>query len=1166
MIFSRTTPHPKIVAVIRWLCVLGLAVWFSTGSVHAQPTPDGELQIGVITSIRQFWNLSAEERTRSHSYRIECDVLFYDAAWKNLWIHDGAEGAYAAVGATKLPVASGQRVVVTGTFEPPNQDLSLATATVLSARSSNVIPLAAVGSLFDAERFQNQLTTMEGLVVRQSRLDSEHLFLTLDSEGGTVFAYAIVDPTKTVPDFVDSTVRLRGVYVMAPSQGAKKSVIEMRVPGGDDITILNWLGSDPRFKIETSPIDALRNLPRENLVRVTGQVIAQEQGRFLRIRDETGQVDLLTGQIRTCAINERVEAIGFPGVEGSEWKLEQALFRSLSTPFALSPGTPNSVLRVSAQVLELTPDEAAAGRPVLLSGVVTWSHPDSPLMFVQDASGGICVSRGELKGRPRGIGQNIQIKGSTAMGAFAPIVVASEMVKIRDTMMPEARQVSLELAQTGVEEAQWVEMRGYLRKVEGDQAWTRLELTTAAGNFRAELPAGKDLTALEGSVIRIHGVCTAESNARRKLTGIKMLVPSAAYVQVEETAPEDLFAQPARLLANLGQFGTLRSFNRRVKVSGVVLHHSPGHFIDMVEGDESLRVVSRQTSPLLPGARVDAVGFLGRQSGRAVLREAVYRQTSMGDEPEVQMLAQPYTIRKELDGHLVQVDATLIDESLVGEQFRLTLQSENAIFEAYLERAAAGDRVTTLLVGSKLRLTGVYETKYADDGLSGAFLLRLRSSENITVVARPSSLTRGRILMFAAALGAGILLFTAWVVVLRRRVQQQTAQIRAQLEREARLETELQRATKLESLGLLAGGIAHDFNNLLTVVMGNISLAMLDLKRETESTSWLREAERAVARARDLTQQLLTFAKGGAPLRTAVVLADVVKEVAQCALRGSNTRCVFQIADDLSPADVDKGQIGQVVQNIVINGMQAMPEGGRITITLQNETVDPAFGKILAPGRYVKLSIADTGAGIAPEHLGRMFEPYFTTKKTGNGLGLATVYSIVKKHLGHITVESALGRGTVFHIWLPAAATAAAATVEPPPPGQPGQGRVLFMDDDEEIRRLGSAMLRRLGYKSTAVTDGAEAVAEYRRRFRGDTPYDFVILDLTIPGGMGGRETVQKLLEIDPGVKAIVSSGYSNDEVLANYQRYGFHGIVTKPYETATLARSLDLLRHDVVN
>ncbi|MEO7598784.1 MAG: ATP-binding protein [Opitutus sp.] len=1143
---------------LRWAFWLLVAGGLVSADVRGQPAQSASANEPVITSIRQFWNLTSEERQRSHPFRIECDVSFYDPIWKNLWIQDSFEGAYVRVGTANLPLKSGQHVVVTGTFEPPLRDLSFEHATVVSSPSHEIVPVLAAGRLDRIDLLGNLIVSLEAFVVRQNRLDADHLHLTLTAEGTTFYAYVSVDSSTVVPDYVDSTVKIRGVYVGSTSGEAKKLLLEMRVASPDHIKVLSWLGDDQRFKLPVSPIASLAPLPRAQLVRIMGEVKAQEPGRYLRIRDETGQIDVITGQMRNAMIDERVEAIGYPLIDGTNWKLVDGLYRSVTSPLPISQGTPATALRVTAQVLELSPEEAAAGRPVLISGVVTWSHPDVPYLFVQDASGGVCVARGTLTERFR-TGRNIEVKGNTSMGPFAPMIIATEMKRIGNVAMPAARQVSLESALTGVEEAQWVEMRGYLRKVELDGAWTHLELTTSVGNFRAELPSTDDLIALEGSVIRLNGVCTADADERRKLNGIKLLVPSSEYVQIEETAPKELFDQPARLLANLGQYGTLKAFNRRVKISGTVLNHSVSHFINLIEGDETLMVLTRQDTPLSAGDRIDAVGFLGQQAGRPVLREAVYRQTGHGDAPAPQLLAKPGLIRTELDGSLVKTTATLIDDSTVGDQMRLTMQSENAIFEAYLDQAAAPDRKSPLPVGSVVRLTGVYQIKFTDDGHPSAFFILLRSSSDIAVLERPSSLTRERILTFAATLGVGIVLFIAWVVALRRRVKKQTDQIRGQLEKEARLESELQRATKLESLGILAGGIAHDFNNLLTVVMGNLSLAMLDLKKEAESTSWLREAERAVGRARDLTQQLLTFSKGGAPIRSAVVLADIVQEVAQFALRGSNVRCVFEIAPNLWPADVDKGQIGQVVQNIVINAMQVMPDGGQIKIALHNETDDPGIGKILAPGQFLKLTIRDQGSGIAPENIGRIFEPYFTTKTSGNGLGLATVYSIVKKHLGHITVESVLGEGTTFHIWLPAAVAAALANQasEPAPVGL-GRGRILFMDDDPEIRRLGLAMLTRLGYQAKSVSDGVEAITEYRKTFGTAAAFDLVVLDLTVQGGMGGCDAVEKLHAFDPNVRAVVSSGYSNDEVLSNYRHHGFCGIVSKPYETAALAAVLN--------
>jgi len=373
----------------------------------------------------------------------------------------------------------------------------------------------------------------------------------------------------------------------------------------------------------------------------------------------------------------------------------------------------------------------------------------------------------------------------------------------------------------------------------------------------------------------------------------------------------------------------------------------------------------------------------------------------------------------------------------------------------------------------------------------------------------------------------------------------------------ARLETEMLRASKLESVGILAGGIAHDFNNILTVVMGNLTLAQLDSQVRATAGKWLQEAERGAMRARDLTQQLLTFAKGGDPVRSAVRLPEVVRESAAFALHGSKVSCEFETEPALWPADADKGQIGQVVQNLVINAVQAMPEGGRIQIQLRNFTGRPdrSEGATAGEGRFVCIKISDTGQGIRADHLARIFDPYFTTKQSGSGLGLATVYSIIRKHQGHIEVESEIGKGTTFRFWLPA------ARVEPPVElaagALPGglSGRVLFMDDEETIRRMAQALLARLGFEVVTVSDGAAAVSTYAAAMKSGRPFTVVVMDLTVPGGMGGRQAMEELLKVDARVRAIVSSGYSSDPVLANHKAHGFRGVVAKPYRLGDLAK-----------
>jgi PAS domain S-box-containing protein len=374
-----------------------------------------------------------------------------------------------------------------------------------------------------------------------------------------------------------------------------------------------------------------------------------------------------------------------------------------------------------------------------------------------------------------------------------------------------------------------------------------------------------------------------------------------------------------------------------------------------------------------------------------------------------------------------------------------------------------------------------------------------------------------------------------------------------------RLEQELQRASKLESVGLLAGGIAHDFNNILTAVLGNLTLALFDVEPKGEVGRALREAERAALRARDLTHQLLTFAKGGDPVRSAVHLPEMLEEVTRFALHGSRVKAEFDLAPELWPADADKVQISRVVQNLVINAVQAMPAGGQVRILARNERLHGLDRPPLPSGRYVYLAVSDTGVGIKGEHLERIFEPYFTTKQSGSGLGLATVYSIVRKHKGLIQVESELGRGTTFHVRLPAVEggqhlSAAPGALE----GRAAlHGRILFMDDEEPICRMATTMLQRLGCEVESACDGQQAVDLYRAALEAERPFAVVVMDLTVPGGMGGLEALAGLHALDPAVRAIVSSGYSNDPVLANYRDYGFSGRVAKPYELADFGRVL---------
>ncbi|NOZ14187.1 MAG: PAS domain S-box protein [Acidobacteria bacterium] len=374
-----------------------------------------------------------------------------------------------------------------------------------------------------------------------------------------------------------------------------------------------------------------------------------------------------------------------------------------------------------------------------------------------------------------------------------------------------------------------------------------------------------------------------------------------------------------------------------------------------------------------------------------------------------------------------------------------------------------------------------------------------------------------------------------------------------------KMEHELQKTQRLESLGVLAGGIAHDLNNQMTGITGNISLVKAMLKDSPKITSLLNEAEKAGNTCKALARQLLTFASGGAPVIESVDLEELIRESVSFNLRGKPTKAEIKIASPLWKASADPGQFRQIMSNLLINAVQAMPDGGTVCVSAENVQNDDSSSRTPS-GKYIRITVSDTGPGIDPEIQGKIFDPFFTTKADGSGLGLSTVHSIVKRHGGRLSLESIPGKGTSFSILLPASEENEQAPVEAPIAQTTPALNILLMDDEEIIRDVAQEIFRFLGHSITITTDGKEALNAYKNAMEQGSPYDLVLLDITIPGGMGGKETISQLMKLDPNVKAAVTSGYAQDPIIANFSEYGFCGRLEKPFKIDDIEKLLAAL------
>ena len=732
------------------------------------------------SGLGNFWDITGPARSVSKELRFELHIDYYDPEWKMIWGHHRGRGYFFATGDKPLPIEAGKSYLIEGTFTPAERP-TLEHAYITPIEDLPRPPILDVTeTITDTARHRNQVVRISGYVQRETKPDARHALIEILSGNTAVRGRVYLRPNEKLPELQDAYVQIEGLYSPRTTQLGQLALLNVWTHGADRIKILGRTSDDPRFNQPVTPIENLPRLPSDAPVRISGVVRATEPGKSVSVRDRTGQIKVLTNQTRQLAIGDRIDAVGNPSLTGNEWAIRDGFFRISTTP----QDTPDSgELRLAEEVMDLRPEEAAKNHPVKITGVITWVRAGVPYIYIQDTSGGIRVDLPPTQRVNKDmLYRLVEISGTTAVGDFTPIVRATKFSQLAQINSPVARLVTLEQAMTGVEANQWIEMRGYVRDVVHESNSSRLILTGPSGEFTVELTRDNAPLPLLGANVRVTGVCVVQANERRELASITIFAPKDETVQIEEPALADPFSVPERTIASLRQFNPLQAFNRTVRITGEVIHQAPGRYIYLQDGGSSLLALTRNTTPLKPGDRIELAGIAGREDHRLVLRESVYRR--IGEGKKLDPVVPPAEVASNLDGHLVVVEGHLLEASRRLTSVHLLVQGPQGIFEARLDDAL----LDIPPIGTELRLTGVYQVELDEYHQPTTFHLLLRSESDFQILQTPSWWTARRALLAAGPLFACVLLVIGWVTILRRRVKQQTAQLREQIEKEALLE------------------------------------------------------------------------------------------------------------------------------------------------------------------------------------------------------------------------------------------------------------------------------------------------------------------------------------------------------------------------------------------
>jgi len=1047
-------------------------------SVSAAAVPDAPPVAGsseVITNLGQFYNLPAAGKRVVQPMRLELLIYYSNPEWGVFWGRSGKLNTFLPLKGISLPLKSGQKILLEGWILPINQEILWEKTTVTVLSENNPIATAVTkGLLLDTANLDRRFVEVEALVDSAARVGPRLLNLNLISEEVSLNAYVnLTDTNQPPPDFVGRRIRLRGVYTQAADAFKKTTSITLWVPEAGSIQVTGSLAEDGRFSAPKISSQDFAAADSGQPVVVAGMVHSQRPKESVTIWDEAGQIQILTQQQYPLKIGDRIEAVGYPALQGLDRLLQDGIFRPAKPPSPASPPglTNHPKLFLTEQVRLLEQEQLVRQPEVELEGVVAWVEPADRSCFILDSSGGIRVRQAQLaSGRNVGIGMQVQIGGVAVAGDFGPVVSNAVIHQTGTMNLPDAPRVSLEEALGGTMEGAWVQMRGYVRHVVDGTNGMELKLMATAGKFTARVPKSEDFKSLQGSVVLVRGVCVAVVNAHHQLTRIEIWAPLVDDVQVEHSAPENPFGLPLRPIVSLKQFNAWHSLNDPIHTYGVVTYQSPGHYLYLQDGNQSLQAMSEQTDPLRPGERVELVGFPGRADSNILLREAVYRSTGAGAEVTPVRLGDPSQTAAELNGLLVQAEGILVDTLQAPNGTQLIVQAKNAVIEAELD-TTKHPLHTALRPGSRLAVTGLFFLQRE----GGAFRIRLRSEADIQVLKLPPWWTPFRLLLVLVGILI-VLLTVIWRTFevaqrnqllqrardelrlardkLEERVHERTQELRAQIDARKRAhdrlteaQERLMAASRQAGMAEVATGVLHNVGNVLNSV--NVSAALVGDSLARFRVEQFSKAVALLNGQGDKLPQFLTDDPRGRALPG--YLRDLAQAMTenQHQLQGEvkslskqidhvkaivslqqNYAKLSNFKENLDPLEImeDAVQINRAAferhEIQLVREFTATPpmcadrhKTLQILINLLSnakyavKALNQADRRVClrirpSPENKIRFEVADFGIGIPAENIDRIFTLGFTTKTGGHGFGLHSGANAAKEMGGQLFVVS----------------------------------------------------------------------------------------------------------------------------------------------------------------